>query len=188
MPKRQPHHPEGVPETAAATATALGKKGQRPRASKSFYPQHQSPLQPVWGTLFRNIQKEQIRSRGGTEALPDGSPWKPGDLGFPKAQTLRALAVQQHLATRSNRTQGGHGESLVGPALWRLKQEDCKFQASLSYTVSSNQPGLCVCREALSYKPNRTSKTTKTRLGFVCPQGGTQNIGVGQDPSCLLTT
>jgi hypothetical protein len=86
--ERQPHHPEGVPETAAATATALGKKGQRPRTWKSFYPQHQSALQPVWGIFFLNIQKvEQIPSRVGTEALPGGNPWKPGGSGFAKVQT-----------------------------------------------------------------------------------------------------
>lgn len=112
MPERQPHHPEGVPETAAATATALGKKGQRPRTWKSFYPQHQSPLQPVWGILFLNIQKvEQIPSRGETEALPDGNP--PGSQGTEALQRHRPYSTSHSCPTASghNKTRGGRGAS-----------------------------------------------------------------------------
>lgn len=135
-----------------------------------------TPAACLGDTLFENTKSitdsQQGRDRGSAEWQP---PSKAGDAGFAKAQTLlQKPQLSNSIWPHGPATRQGVGiVNLVGPGLLRLKQEHCKFEASLGYLVSSNQPRLCVWREALSQNTNQTSKTTKT--GF-CVHSGSYRV------------
>lgn len=85
--QHMPVQPQKACQKPPPPQRRLGKQGQRPRAVKSFHPQHQSRRADCLGMLFLKIQKNKMDTRwrkagmhaSGHAGRPPGCVWKVGD-------------------------------------------------------------------------------------------------------------